>query len=382
MYALSQARDVTRTILDMPDLAERFARLVDEYEFRKRAATALVESWDWYSWPGLDLRPLDFERDLLKPGHRLDARPSVDRDVLRVGFDAQGRVAVIEEYSGFLDGRLYYETFFRHSGTTVEEANFATDGPIYLHEYRFEDGLMRSADMVARGGSGRESYAYIDGRISRVEIEHDGRPHVALVAEHDDLGLLRLTEIVGRHSQVRYVRPPEGFDLDAACRAIEDTLVALIPDAAAQLAVDDPIACLAITYDRPTQLSIELSAATAQERADLSAVDAETAWSPADFETSADIDLDDTGPMSALVRQELALLDADDIDVAAGSEIGRRLLCAVAARLNLRNWSATLPVTDDFVVYAVDLELADLKRNLTICLPPDRLAQFHKRDLL
>ena len=83
-----------------------------------------------------------------------------------------------------------------------------------------------------------------------------------------------------------------------------------------------------------------------------------------------------------LVRQELALLDADDRDAAAGSEVGRRLLCAVAARLNLRDWSDTLPVAEDFMVYPVDLELVDLERNLTDCLPPDRLARLRERGLL
>ncbi|MEU4474960.1 hypothetical protein [Micromonospora sp. NPDC023888] len=239
----------------MPEVAARFAQLADEYGSRKRAATALVEAWDWYTWPGLDLRPLRFERDLLRPGRRLAARPPVDVDVLRLGFDTQGRVAVVEEYSGFLHGRLYYETFFRHGDEVVEVAHFDTDGPIYLHEYRFEDGLMRSADMVARRGSGRESYAYTDGRISRVEIEHHGRSQAVLVAEHDDHGLLRLVEVTGRQTRERYVRPPAGFDLDVACRALEDELVALIPDAAARLPIDDPIACLALSYAGPATVT-------------------------------------------------------------------------------------------------------------------------------
>ncbi|MGC5286247.1 hypothetical protein [Micromonospora sp. DT231] len=362
----------------MPDVAARFAQLADGYESRKREATALVASWDWYTWPGLDLRPLRFERDLLRPGRRLDARPPVDADVLRLGFDAQGRVAVVQEYSGFLHGRLYYETFFRHGHEVVEEAHFDTDGPIYLHEYRFDDGLMRAANMVARHGSGRETYTYTDGRISRVEIERHGHPSAILVAEHDDHGLRALVEVTGRRSRELYVRPPAGFDLDAACRALEDELVALIPDAAALLPVDDPVACLALSYAGPAQLSLGISAATTDERDELRTVEARAAWSPADFDTSTDIDL---GP-SRLIRQELALLDADDPDVSAGSETLRRLLCAVAARLNLRDWSATLPVTDDFVVYAVDLELVDLERNLTSCLPPDRLALIRERGLL
>jgi hypothetical protein len=216
------------------DLAVRFAQLASEYDSRRRAATVLVGRWDWYTWPGLDLRPLHFERNLLKAGRRLDARPPVDRNVLRIGFDTEGRAVVTEEYSGFLHGRLYYETFVCHDGDVVEAAHFDTGGPIYLHEYRFVEGLMRSADMVARHGSGRESYAYTDGRISRVEIEHDGRAPSVLTAEHDDRGLVRVVEVMGRRSEVRYERPPAGFDLVAACRTIEEALLTLIPDAVAR----------------------------------------------------------------------------------------------------------------------------------------------------
>ncbi|MGC4747028.1 hypothetical protein ACLQ28_15400 [Micromonospora sp. DT201] len=287
---------------------------------------------------------------------------------------------VIEEYSGFLQGRLYYETFVGHDGDVVEAAHFDTDGPIYLHEYRFVDGLMRSADTVARGGSGRESYAYTDGRISRVEIEHDGRAPSVLTAEHDERGLVRVVEVMGRRSEVRYERPPAGFDLEAACRTIEDAFLTLIPDAVARLAVDGPAACVALSYYRSDALSFEVHGATEDERAALAAIDAPAAWSPADFEASTDVNLD-AGSVR-LVRQELALLDANDLDAAAGSEVGRRLLCAVAARLNILDWSDTLPVADDFMVYPVDLELVDLERNLADCLPPDRLARLRERGLL
>jgi hypothetical protein len=41
-----------------------------------------------------------------------------------------------------------------------------------------------------------------------------------------------------------------------------------------------------------------------------------------------------------------------------------------------------MPVTDDFVVYAVDLELVDLDRNLAACVPAQRLALLRDRGLL
>ncbi len=369
------------SIPDVPDLAARFGRLAGEYDSRKGTATTLVRRWDWYTWPGLDLRPLHFERTLLKAGRRLAARPPVDRNVLRIGFDAEGRAVVVEEYSGFLNGRLYHETFISHDGDLAEAAHFDTDGPVYLHEYRFADGLMRSADTVARGGSGRESYEYTGGLIGRVEIEHNGRATAVLTAEHDDRGLVRLVEVVGRRSEVRYERPPPGFDLEAACRTIEEAFLALIPDAVARLGVDAPAACVALSYFRSDALSFEVRGAAEDERAALAAIDARAAWSPEDFEAGADVDLDDVESVR-LVRQELALLDAGDLDAGTGSEVGRRLLCAVAARLNLRDWSDTLHVTEDFVVYPVDLELVDLERNLADCLPPDRLARLREHGLL
>ncbi|MEU8662649.1 hypothetical protein [Actinoplanes philippinensis] len=365
----------------MSDLDVRFARLAGERDSRRSSARALVDRWDWHTWPGLDPRPLHFERDLLAPGRRLDTRPPEDQGVLRIGFDADGRPVVIEEYSGFLHGRLYYETFLRYDGDVAEAAHYDPDRPVYLHEYRFEGGLMRSADMVARGGSGRETYAYAGGRISRVAIEHDGRSRSVLTAEHDDAGLVRLVETAGGRSGVRYERPPAGFDLDAACRDIEDTLVRLIPAAAAGLTAGGPVDCIALAYHLPADLSIEICAATAEQRAALRSIDVPAAWAPADFTAVAGVVVDDTAALR-LVRQEFTLLDTRDHDAAAGSEAGRRLLCAVAARLNDHDWSGTLPVTDDFLVYAVDLELADLHRNLTDCLTPDQLARARERGLL
>jgi hypothetical protein len=354
----------------MSDLAVRFARLADEYDHRRAAATATVVRWDWYTWPGLDLRPLHFERDCLKPGHRLDARPPLDRDVLRIGFDAAGREVVTEEYSGFLNGRRYYETFVRHGGDVVEAAYFGIDGPIYLHDYHFADGLMRAADMVAQGGGSRESYTHTGGQIVRVEIEHGNGQRVVLQAEHDDQGLVRIVEAERQRepSQVRYERPPTGFDLQAACREVEVAFEVLIADAVARLTLDGPAACVALSYSPEDVLLFEVQAATADERNALAAIDAEAAWAPAEFDTIADVNLESVG-LLRLVRQELTLLDADDLDISAGAELGRQLLCAVAARLNARDWKSVLPVSEDFVVYATDHELVDLERNLADCLP-------------
>ena len=44
--------------------------------------------------------------------------------------------------------------------------------------------------------------------------------------------------------------------------------------------------------------------------------------------------------------------------------------------MNRRKWDKVLPTTDDFIVYAVDLEGEDLTANLNAGVPP------RKRELL
>jgi hypothetical protein len=63
---------------NLPDLDSRFARLAD------------VVRWEGYDNDAFDLRAQDHHR---------------------VGFDADDRVIATLEYSGFLGGRLCYETF-------------------------------------------------------------------------------------------------------------------------------------------------------------------------------------------------------------------------------------------------------------------------------
>jgi hypothetical protein len=94
--------------------------------------------------------------------------------------------------------------------------------------------------------------------------------------------------------------------------------------------------------------------------------DDESRWSPADMYNETSVDLTAVADTARLLAQELTLR--------AELDRGRVLLCSVAAELNGHDWASVLPVTDDFVVYAVDMELVDLHRNMRDCVPADKLA--------
>lgn len=450
--------DEDAPVVDLSPLDLRFGRLRQEYPERRRAAYAAVVRWQWYSADAVDLRPLWYERHRWRPGQPLAERPSEDRDHHRIGFDAEGRAVVIEEYSGFLRGTLYYETLRSAAPDTVEEAHFRSGGePIYLHEYRFEADRIRSASTAATGGGGHETYAWTGDRVTLVRTwraERTGRParrlgpltpYQTITAGYDHAGLSRLEiDWSGHRTELVYERPPAGFTLDAAVETAQRELVRQVPEEIRQMAVDEPAYCVALGYlpnDPLGTLTVHvgldsqrrdwLAEAEAEAEAgdevgagagagDPGASDDDPAWiiwNPSDLHHLGSVELETLPDTVRLLRQELIAADAaagvsgDHADTpaadsggsetaagsdgstptadsdgagATGSGINERvrgLLCAVAADLNAYHWSPVLPVTDDFVVYAVDWELVDLDRNFPECVPADRLTLLRERGL-
>jgi hypothetical protein len=46
--------------------------------------------------------------------------------------------------------------------------------------------------------------------------------------------------------------------------------------------------------------------------------------------------------------------------------MSREVVCAAAGSLAQLDWQTILPGTDDFLVFAVDLEMGDLEQNLAL----------------
>jgi hypothetical protein len=160
----------------LSDLNARFAHLGADHEARRATAHAEVVRWEWYDREAFDPRPLWYPRNLQRPGSRLPERPPLARDHVQLGFDARERLAVTLEYSGFLSGRLNYETFRTYRAGLVEVAHFHADGrPIYLQEHRFHAALIRSSLSAATSGAGLEEYEYADGRPVRITTHHAER---------------------------------------------------------------------------------------------------------------------------------------------------------------------------------------------------------------
>jgi hypothetical protein len=343
---------------ELTTLETRFENLPQDYPRLRSAALQAARSWEWYSGAVFDLRPLHYERDRLKRGQRLSHRPPLDQDHHMVGFDADGRPVVIFEYSGFLSGKLYYETYRDYSSWpgVVEESHFEYTGrPMYLNRYSYVDERIRMAEMTSVGGSGYEVYEYMGGAVTRINVFHNNKPYISINAAYDQGGLVRLAKIWDTSIELVYERPPPSFTIEDAYRAVLGELVRQVPLAVRDLGIDLPSCCVVLVYQSEFPLDVMVHVGISGE------------WFPSEMHDQAEVDLSAVAGTARLLAQELAL--------GGREELGRDLLCAAAARLNAADWRDTLPITDDFVVFAMDLELMDVDRNLAACVPPERLAR-------
>ncbi len=98
-------------------------------------------------------------------------------------------------------------------------------------------------------------------------------------------------------------------------------------------------------------------------------------WNPADFLLFDVPQLE----LSELRERGLELARAEP---AASDEFWRTFYVAVTRRLNNYAWPVRCGITDDFVVVATDLDLADLSRNMLESLPVERRALLYQRGWL
>jgi hypothetical protein len=180
-----------------------------------------------------------------------------------------------------------------------------------------------------------------------------------------------------------YWNPETTPGLSALHKQISRSLLELVPATVRRAKIKERAWCIALAYDGENDgLSPVIGVGLEKERARWLSSQGKQApglvWNPAEYARYEDSTLD------------LRKKDFDE-DCAMFSQVAlskgytwceRKLLNEVTQALNRLNWAKTLPVTDDFVVYAVDFEGADLKKNLKEGVPAKKLQLLRRRKFL
>jgi len=184
---------------------------------------------------------------------------------------------------------------------------------------------------------------------------------------------LRVEEIVGQGEKVLYRARGSGPSMDLLQRRVEDRLVETLPRIVRERVGDEPIYCLVLHYhpEWPLPPTVGLGLQRDRQAWMDSIEDVQTlklmVWNPAEFSNYRDRTVTwDLAEIDPDLARAIGAIPDHDGDVA---ERGRGTLNRAARRLQRLDWPLIAPVTDDFVVFAVDYELMDLDENLRHSVP-------------
>lgn len=403
----------------MKRLDARFAAAEAEYAALKARSEAAVVSWRWAREGCFSPYPYWFERERFTRGEVV--REPVDkRQHHAYGLDSRGRVVVERQHTA--EAQRYYETFYAHSdddGVVTQGVRYHHDGsgrPINVETFEHDpqSGALLVAERRAQYGCSRERYRRQGGRIAQIHVDYsevmDGKvtplaPYQRVEIDHDPLG--RVIEVrkvwLGDEAasssddpdaedevRVVYKRSQTPLGYAALCRLVEERLLVAVPRAVERAAIDETAYCLVLAYDAGASEPLPplLGVGLVRERDELLASAREgplpsLLWNPAEFSLYDDelLALDTDTAAGRDLESACEALTAQMLRRGRGADVGR-LLSRVAWELSGRDWSASLPVSDDFVIYATDLALTELSRNMAASLFPERLRELRRRGWL
>lgn len=231
---------------------------------------------------------------------------------------------------------------------------------------------------------GQDRYTWREDKLVRIDTQSQyGRSHEELV--YDVVGELdRVWRVSFGGRTLRYKRPGKGVNLKSLEKSIGGRLPAEIARTVTAARIKAPVYCLVLAYDGegndvlPPCLGIGLDSER-QQWIRANGKDAkDLIWNPAEF-------IHYEKPHTQLKDKELdkacemlndALRPRDNFSPAV------ELLNNVATELGKMDWKGSLNTTADFVAFAVDFELGELKKNLKQSVPAAKLARLHKAGLL
>jgi hypothetical protein len=339
----------------------------DTYAERKRAAERAVERWEYMTHPGRQLEPGYFERNSkFTRGRKLKALPATRKPnwgVTAYGLDANGRIVLERTATGYGG---WTETFYVWGDGVVERAYYETkDGkPVITRAGLDAAGRVVTWELDSPlFGAWNKTFAYPDDGTIVIEEEYV-----------DQNGL-------DYPKQTITVTPQTGPDpkVEDHLPAVEAHLIAEIPRVIKAAKLRDRAYTLIVSFAGTGNDMFPpiLAIGTERERAEWIARKGPLAvvlWQESDFEQFANAKLD--------LRTKAFAQLADPLNTAIARRDaytkGYAAYARIARALRKLDWSKILPVTDDFVVFAVDHDDTGLAKALKEAAGAKRYAAWKK----
>jgi hypothetical protein len=384
----------------MSALGQRHKAEQKAFERLKKQAESKVVRWkywedpDWYYDPEYLVKYFSF------PPERA---PKAEASYA-YGYDDKGRVVVIQSFDIGEAGKASSMDFLRYSGDEIAVSHFIAKA------IKDESGKVVGNDFAVGG----QLYDVFDVTLSNnriVRVEHwmpGGYPPSdwKSISWDGDRVAVVLHGMSGRkaHRQITYdkkgeevedldlTKPPKrkplpkGITLQSLAKKIRERLANAVVVSVTHARIKEPVYCVALNYDcegNPLllpQLGIGLDS---ERQARLKAGGRHVKldiWDPGEFSLFANEHIALEGRDKELDRA--CDLFNDELEYEGSDEPARKLILQVAADLAKVDWTGKLKTTEDFIVYAVDTDGADLKQNLKVSVPAKQLSKLKAAKLL
>jgi hypothetical protein len=371
------------------------------------ACELAVVKWQWAAEESNLHRPqpLYNQRYGLPRPRLLANAPPLPHNEQQYGLDANGEIVVAREHVG---PDAFREELRIHRGDTVLGYRWSKTGkPTQVNIARYAGRQLQSyvaiwpeagrgRNMPAMpGGSVIERYVWDSDRVDEIFTETviglgDLPPlpiPTQIQASYDPSGrVLEVREHSFRGEKVLYRARRRGMSMAKVHRRVEDRLVEVLP-ALVREHVREPIYCLALHYQMEWPLPPTVVVGVERERREWmrDLRDAEALWpavcNPAAFRSYTGESLGGR-PLADIDAELAAALAEIPVSTKESRSWGRATLNRVAWRLQKLDWRSIAPVTDHFVVYAVDLELIHLEENLRDSVPAPLCTWLTRQGLL
>jgi hypothetical protein len=393
---------------DAPDVSEveaGFLELPQQYRPLKQACDEEVVSWRWASDDLYEPRPLYFETHGYKKGRLLRQPPKVQESKPEYGYDETGVVRVARKhvrFRGYPDRLWFYETFYLHGQAEIRAFHFnyhPDKEPIFYATGNYdEEGRLRFWRSRARGGLSRETYTWDRERVVRIDVEYTRAdnngalgallPYTRYEIDYAEDGAIqqllchwsRRPEHPYESTQIVYQRRPADVTFEQLLSTMRPALKKAVVDRVRSARISGPVYSLVLAWDPGQQESLPPSIGIGldNERQTWIRSQGKEAkwylWNPAEYENFLAIRTDEVEQACRAVNQECRLRDS--------WKDAERVLNALARELGEMDWTGILQTTDDFVAYAIDLQLTQLRRNLKYSARPDLVKTFQQRGWL
>ncbi len=367
----------------MDPLLERFfAERKSSAQIRKLCEPKVVR-WEYWNRPKWHLDP----QDMLSYGTLVRIAQPVPEDAAEYayGYDKEGRVVVVRQGLASKVGEgCIRRDFLRYSDNRIIGSRFLGDTATDAFEATLSAGRVVRIEHSASTGMPPwqwKTFEWEGNRLLKVAQGLTGNP-ARRELTYDAQG--RVVADVDLSKPPKRIPLPAGVTVQSLVNEIRQRLVPAVVAAVSKAGIKGPVYCLTLCYDcegnalLPPQLGLGLDAGPQAWLKGSARKDRSAIWNPDEpsIFTQKRPELKDSNLSRAcdLLNRELGYRGS--------SEPARKLILQAAADLAKVDWKRKLNTTDDFIVYAVDTDLADLRRNLKLTVAPKQLAKLKAAKLL